>query len=123
MAHAQPFERGGDARVALGRRQALLLQAECQVLAHDGKDNLVLWILEYETDPATHVLDLVARIQAVDQHPPGGRQGQAVDQPRQRALARAIGADHPHAAFGQAQAHAMQDLCLGRGDDRLVKLD
>ena len=123
VSHAQALQLILDAGLAAGAVGFQLFQAESQVFAHDGKDDLVFGILKHEADPSPHGFQVLARIQPIHADPARGRQGQAVEQARQRALAGAVRADDADAALCQRQAEPAQHLGLRRGNDHLVKLD
>ena len=77
----------------------------------------------FSPDLPAHRLQVLPGIQPAHPHAARRRQHQSVDQARQGALAGAVGADDADAALGQHRAHPAQHFRLGRGYNRLVKLD
>ncbi len=116
--------RGHAGRRALG---AAAVGAHLDHLAH-GKVELEREVLRHQGDLASHVAALVlAGRAAVDEDRAGTRREQAVDQVEQRALAAAVGSDHPHEVAGfhverQALEHGVVGIVgkrrLAHRDDR-----
>ena len=67
---------------------------------------------------------LVARGQAVDHHPAGGRANQSGQRAQQRALAGPVRADQPQAsAFLHAQGHVVERAAATLFDRQMLELD
>lgn len=106
-----------------GTRQPQPLQTESHIFAHNGKHDLVGWILEHEADPAAYSTRLTAGIKAIHPHRTRRRQHQSIDQASQRTLAGPIESDHADARLDQPQRDLLQDRPSGRFDTGLFKLD
>ena len=118
-----PVEDLGHPLGALGCGHALVLQPEGDVLGHGGMDDLRVRVLEDEPDAAAHLAHRRPGVQAVDQHPAGGRHDQPVEQPREGALARPVGPHDPDAVLGEPQVQPVEDDALAVGVVHAEELD
>ncbi len=102
---AEPGQRREHPLGHLGAGQPVPAQPERDVLAHRRHHDLGVRVGEAEPDPAAHrrAVAAVSRPSTVTARV---GQHQAVDQPGEGRLARAVGADHPDPLLGQRQVDA-----------------
>ena len=84
-------------------------QPELGVLGDGGVHDLRVGVLEHEADPPADLPQPGPGVQPVDQHGAGGGDDEAVEQPGEGALARAVGADHADAVLGEGEGEVAQD--------------
>ena len=107
--HAHRGERLGDPLLGLLARAAEVQRPEGDVLAHGRHEELIVGVLEHETDASPQVVDVVAsHDQARDLEPALARQ-QRVEVQHQRRLAGPVGPEHGDAlAVGHVQVDTVE---------------
>ena len=94
--HADRGQRLVDARTDLFARQPEILRPEGDVVLDARGDDLVVRPLEHDAHPLAQLqrTRLVPGVDAVDRHLSRTREQHPVDQPNERGLATAVGAEH-----------------------------
>lgn len=123
MRDARLRQDDGNALGAFGRRHVKRLEAEIQVLAHNGENDLIVGVLENETHLTPDAACLAPSIETIDPHLPLLRQQQTIEQPGKGAFTSSIWADDAYAAFGQRQPRHLQKRPALHDHDHLIKLD
>jgi hypothetical protein len=98
-----PLQHLRHACCPLGGRHTLVLQPVRGVLGDRGVHDLGVGVLEDEAHAPPHLPHRGVGVESVDEHAARGRHHQAVEQPGERALPRAVGADDADPPLGQVQ--------------------
>ncbi|MNE82987.1 hypothetical protein D3C80_1797610 [compost metagenome] len=107
MSDTEPGKHGLDPRFCLRLADTESLEAKGDIVAYDRQDDLVLRILEDETDCLQYRSRIFDGVETVHRHLAARRLCQTIDQPRKGGLARAVEADHADTPFSQCQGHGL----------------